>query len=271
MAAENYSSNPPALQPTTTQGAWVVQTGPGAWRLEIPAGPAGKYRVAQLDDYGSRPRARFPWRAPFHLRLRARASAQVIPGTWGFGLWNNPFGMAVLSGVEALRLPALPQTAWFFSASPPGFLSLYDDVPGQWWFAGTFRSAALWSRPLTAALLALGAPGLLARPVARGLRILARRLVAQSGAALAVDPTGWHSYALDWEADEAVFRVDERPVLRSALAPHPPLGLVIWVDNQYAAFTPEGRLGFGALANPAPAWIEVAGLQIGGRQNTAEA
>src|SRR5512139_912562 len=86
------------LRPRHTRGAQVVQIGPAGavkstvWRLEIPAGSAGHYRLAQLDDYSGRPRWKFPWRAPFRLALRARASASEIPGTWGFGLWNNPFG-----------------------------------------------------------------------------------------------------------------------------------------------------------------------------------
>jgi hypothetical protein len=46
------------------------------------------------------------------------------------------------------------------------------------------------------------------------------------------------------------------------VSPHSPLGLVIWIDNQYAAFTPEGRLGFGALENPEPAWLEITDIDV---------
>jgi hypothetical protein len=51
--------------------------------------------------------------------------------------------------------------------------------------------------------------------------------------------------------------VDDVQVFVSAVSPNPPLGLVVWIDNQYAAFTPEGKIGFGVLANPEPAWLEV--------------
>jgi hypothetical protein len=56
--------------------------------------------------------------------------------------------------------------------------------------------------------------------------------------------------------------VDDTLVLESSVSPHPPLGLVIWLDNQFAAFTPEGRIGFGVLENPEPAWLEVKDIDI---------
>ncbi len=249
------------LKPTLTPGAQVTPLDEGAWRLEIPAGPTGHYRVAQLDDYGSLPRRRFPWRPPFRLSLQARASGEVLPGTWGMGLWNNPFSMAILSRVEILRLPALPDTAWFFFASPPNHLSFRDDLPADGPLAATFRS-----RRIPATLLALGAPGLpLLRlpPAARLARRLARLLVGQSSARLDLSATGWHSYEMEWLAERVAFRVDEKLVHQTGVSPRGPLGLVMWVDNQYAALSPNGRLGFGALENPEPAWIELSGLEYG--------
>lgn len=254
MQAHQTRSYPAGLAPNLTPGSQISPLPDGGWRLEIPAGPAGKYRLAQLDDYGSQARHRFPHRPPFSLRVRARASAQALPGTWGFGLWNNPFGMAILSGAELLRLPALPNTAWFFWGSAPNYLSLREDVPGRGWMAGTFRSPRL-----PPALLALAAPGLpllLLRPLARLLRRLGRGIVRQSGARLDVDVTAWHTYELDWQPGRARFGVDGQAVLETQLAPHPPLGLVIWIDNQFAALEPDGRLGFGTLPNHEPAWFE---------------
>jgi hypothetical protein len=46
------------------------------------------------------------------------------------------------------------------------------------------------------------------------------------------------------------------------VSPRPPLGLVIWIDNQYAAFTPNGRIGFGVLENPEPAWLELKEIEV---------
>jgi hypothetical protein len=39
------------------------------------------------------------------------------------------------------------------------------------------------------------------------------------------------------------------------------LGLVIWIDNQYAAFTPDGRLASGLLEGKEE-WLEIEGLEI---------
>ena len=47
------------------------------------------------------------------------------------------------------------------------------------------------------------------------------------------------------------------------VAPHGPLGLVIWIDNQYAALPPTGGLRFGTLANLQPAWLEIEQLEVG--------
>jgi hypothetical protein len=254
------NSKLPALQPKQTTGARVEASGQCAWRLEVPAGPKNRYRLAQVDDYRSLPRRSFPWQAPLQLSLRARASSEAIPGTWGFGLWNNPFGMAILKGAEMLRTPTLPNCAWFFFASPPNYLSLRDDLPAQGGLAATFRSSRL-----PAPLMALGAPALpllLWRPAARLLRRLARGFVRQDAVELALSPLEWHTYELSWRAEQVSFSVDGQVVLVTDIAPHGPLGLVIWVDNQYAAFTPDGRPGFGTLANPRPAWIEVKELEV---------
>jgi hypothetical protein len=250
----------PELHPRTTPGATVEPLGPRRWRLTIPAGPPGRYRWAQLDDYLHRRRPAFPWRPPVHLTLRARASQAALPGTWGFGLWNDPFSAGLGLGGTARRLPALPNTAWFFHASPPNYLALRDDHPAQGLLAATFASPAL-----PAPLLALAAPALpfLAWPrAARGLRRLASRLVAEDATGLAPDPTTWHTYDLAWLADGVRFSVDGTLCFETTVSPRPPLGLVLWVDNQYAAFPASGTLRFGTLANPEPAWIELEGITV---------
>jgi hypothetical protein len=251
---------PFGLRPNLTPGARLLDAGEGVWRLEMPAGLQGHYRLAQLDDYGSRRRGEFPWRAPFFMTLRARASASVIPGTWGFGLWNDPFGMALLSGAETLRLPVLPNAAWFFFASAPNYLSLRDDLPAQGGLAATFRSPR-WP----AALLALGAPALpllILPPTTRLLRRLGRRFVQQDALQLQLDPMDWHTYGLFWRDGSVEFLLDGETILQTGVAPLGPLGLVIWVDNQYAALPPDGHLRFGTLPNPEAAWIELADLAL---------
>jgi hypothetical protein len=247
------------LAPRQTDGSSVTSTGEGCWRLEIPAGPAGGYRLAQLDDYASLPRQEFPWHPPLHLHLKARASQAMIPGTWGFGLWNDPFSLSLGFG-GSRRFPALPEAAWFFFASPPNYLSLRDDLPAQGGLAATFQSKSM--PPPLLAWGALGLPLLVIPPLARLLRRLGRRFVKQDAIALPVDSVEWHSYRMDWAADRVVFGVDEGIVWETRTSPAPPLALVIWVDNQYASWAPDGRLKLGTLANPEPAWIEVDQLTL---------
>lgn len=243
-------------------GGGQVQALPGGgWRLAAPAGPAGAYRLAQIDDYGGLRRRAFPRRPGFSLALQARASHSVIPGTWGFGLWNEPFGMGVMNGGELLRLPALPQSAWFFFAAPPNYLSLRDDLPAQGGLAAVFRS-----RRIPTWLLAPGALGLplLAWPrFGRLARRLGRGVVREAGAALSVDPTEWHAYHLEWGPDRCRLAIDEQPVLETPLAPHGPLGIVIWLDNQFAAATPSGQFGWGTLDWEEAAWVEIRELRLG--------
>lgn len=248
----------PDLKITKSEGAKVEKGSGNAWRLEIPAGGQGKYRLAQLDDYAHLPRKDFCWRAPLRVSLEARASANDIPGTWGFGLWNDPFTLSIFSGVERLRLPALPNTAWFFFASPPNHLSLREDLPARGNLAATFQSPR-WPPPL----LALGAPllpFLFWRPAARRIHRLASRVVKQDAARMDIDATQWHTYEIDWRPSSVELRVDHAPALETRVSPCGPLGLVLWVDNQYAALPPKGGAAFGTLPNPQPAWIEIRGL-----------
>jgi hypothetical protein len=228
------------------------------WRLSLPAGEAGSYRLAQLDDYRGLSRGDFPHRAPVKLRLRARISTAALPGTWGFGLWNEPLSTQIGFG-SGRKLPALPNAAWYFFASRENHLALRDDMPGHGALAASFRSLR-WLAPL----LALGlpaAPLLLWRPTARLLRRVTSRMVQGEAHQLQLDPTGWHEYGLDWSTDGLQFKLDGQVVYRTTLSQQGPLGLVLWLDNQYAAWRPDGSLAYGTLANPA-AWLEICDLSI---------
>jgi hypothetical protein len=254
------------LAPRHTDGANARPTTDG-WHLEIPAGDPHGYRLAQLDDYEGLPRARFGHAAPWTLKLRARVSQSDLPGTWGFGLWNDPMGFSIGFGKDPSQLPALPQAVWFMHASPPNWLSFLDaprpedahPIPANGFFAGTFRSPEIPSWLFTPGLLAL--PLFEFRPTSRLLRRQAAKMILQDGAPIPLDVTQWHEYAIAWLDEGCFFTVDSREILVSKLAPHPPLGLVIWIDNQFAAWTPEGRLGYGTLETPA-AWMEIEKLVV---------
>jgi hypothetical protein len=224
------------------------------FRLSIPAGPANQYRLAQLDDYTKIKRNKFVLHFPVRLDLSARVSSESIPGTWGFGLWNDPFGLSLGFGGNPFQLPALPNAVWFFGASKESHLSFRDDKPAQGFLAQTFRSPRFHPLLISAAL---ALP--FSRKTTRGLM---SRVIGEDGVRLDVDVTQWHRYRLDWREDRVTFEVDDARVFESTVTPERPLGLVIWIDNQYAAFTPQGKIGFGVLENPEPAWLEIKDVKI---------
>jgi len=160
----------------------------------------------------------------------------------------------------ARRIPALPQAAWFFYASPPNYLALHDTHTAQGLLAATFASRRIPALLLAASLPAL--PLLAWSPTARLLRRAARPFVAEDALRLDLDPTRWHNYRLEWRTDAVDFTVDGEPCFTTTVAPRGPLGLVLWIDNQYAAFPPQGTLRFGTLANPEPAWLELAEIEV---------
>jgi hypothetical protein len=246
------------LKPRCTPGSEVNRTENG-WRMEVPAGVRGTYRLAQLDDYAALSRRCFHHATPQILSLNAKVSASNLPGTWGFGLWNDPFGFSLGFGGTGRRLPVLPNAAWFFHASPPNWLSLCDEIPAQGFFAGTINSPHFPPLLLAPALLAL--PLLVLRPISRFLRKLASQTVLQASAAIFVDVTKWNKYSIEWLRESAEFKIDDESILKTTISPEPPLGLVLWIDNQFAAWTSEGQLKNGTLDNPA-AWLEIKSMEI---------
>lgn len=236
-----------------------VQEAEDVWRLSL-GDDTSAYQLAQLDDYSSLARGKFRHRPPFSLSLRARASHTDLPGTWGFGLWNDPFGFSLGLRGRAARLPALPNAAWFFFASAENHLSLSNELPGNGALAAVFSSPRIPSLLLAPAVLAMP---LLALPAtARSLRVAARALIKQDAVELDIDPTQWHSYELTWNADLVEFKVDGVSVLHTSLSPRPPLGLVLWLDNQYAAWPPSGRLSSGTLPPQQGSWVELSELRV---------
>jgi hypothetical protein len=249
----------PELDARTTSGAEVISPAADQWRLCIPAGSGGGYRLAQLDDYSTLPRTRFRWRLPICLELRARVSEAELPGTWGFGLWNDPFTAGLGLAGTARRLPALPEAVWFFYASPPNYLALHDNHPAQGLVAATFASRRIPTLLLAAGLPVL--PLLAWPPAARWLRRVIRRFIAEDALRLDLDPTQWHNYRMDWHPDGVSFAVDGELCFSTPVVPRGPLGLVLWIDNQYAAFPPDGRLRFGTLANTLM-WLDLALIDL---------
>jgi hypothetical protein len=233
-------------------------------RLVNEGATAEAYTNAQIDDYQQLSRFQFPWRPPLRLMVRARFShagahensdGERLAGTAGFGFWNDPFLMTTL------RVPALPRAIWFFYASPPSNMKLDLNTPGWGWKAATIDAARL---PFL--LLALTAPLALPlmwiNPLYRTLWPIAQRVINVSEQGISVPMRDWHIYTLDWGHRSAHFSVDGRRILHCDTPPRGPLGLVIWIDNQYMQVTPQGRIRHGVIGKPGRQWLELDWLSV---------
>jgi hypothetical protein len=207
------------------------------------------------------------------MSLSARVSTPSAAGTWGFGLWNDPFGLSLGFGGNPFRLPALPNAAWFFYASKKNYLSFKSPSVSP---AG-FDTGGTNIRPTQPAGVANGfmaqtfhspifhpllIPAGLALPFSRKTtRNLLGRVIDEDSSALSVDTTQWHRYRLEWSPQGVAWDVDEVRAFESPVSPHPPLGIIIWIDNQYAAFTPEGKISAGVLES-GEEWLEVGEVEV---------
>lgn len=237
-----------------------VETGEAVTRLTVEPGEAGQYRLSQQDDYSNLPRGKFLYKPPVSLSLSARVSEEDLPGTWGFGFWNDPFSAGLSIKGSGFRLPALPQAVWFFFSSSRNDLSYQSNTPVNGLTAAVFSSINVPS-----ALLVLAAPAMLflpVKPAARLIRRAASRVIHDTYCPLDINPTDWHTYRLDWQPDSTCFSLDGRSVFETRLSPRGPLGLVIWMDNQYACFSASGVVRFGTEANSQPGWMEFKDLEI---------
>jgi hypothetical protein len=231
-------------------GANSTPAAPALTRLldgaQLRLSPASGYADAQLDDTAALRRGSLPWRPPLRFSVRARVSPRDARGTFGFGFWNDPFSFSLGMGGAARKLPAAPQCAWFFYGSPPHDLALAEGVPGSGWKAQTLSFRRI--PPLALAPIAAGGVLLASLPWTRAWAFhQARRFYRAEERLLGADPSAWHQYAIEWTASAVGFSVDGTEVLRSLHPPAPPLGLVLWIDNQYAVASEAKGFGFGVL------------------------
>jgi len=249
---ENFTAEPGPRWKRYLVGSGALEPTGSTLRFVVAGATSRRYSDAQIDDYQGLPRHSFPWRPPLRLTVCARFShpAGELQGTAGFGFWNDPFLMT------GTRTPALPRAVWFFYGSPPSKMKLDLHTPGHGWKAATIDAmrpaALLLAPPAPLAVLLMNL-----RPLYRALWPPIQRALNVREAALGVEMTEWHTYALEWGAEQTCFSVDGEPVLEDAPSPRGPLGFVTWLDNQYMVVTPQGRLGWGLLDVPGRQWMEV--------------
>jgi hypothetical protein len=154
----------------------------------------------------------------------------------------------------------LPNTAWFFFASPQNYLSLRDDVPARGFLVQTFSSLKI--PPILLGLGAIGYPLMVSPRIARVVRRVLRNTVRDDSYKLTHDVTDWCKYSLAMEEGRVVFQVDDATTFSTEVIPTGRLGIVIWIDNQYLSFKPNGRLSYGTLECSETAWLEIRDIEV---------
>lgn len=244
----------------TSAGGYITGSLTEGCHLILPKGDDRRYCLAQLDDYMQKSRWVFPHQAPVRIQLEAKVSGPDLPGTWGFGLWNDPFSLGLGAGGMSRILPVLPNAAWFFNASPGNYLSLSDGLPGSGFAARTYRSPLL---PGIFSLLTLVLfPLAISKWGRKLMRKAARLIVKEDAILLDINVCEWHGYALDWRKEEVTFFVDGMVVLQTPVSPRGKQGFVLWMDNQYFRFDPTGRVEFGFLPIPDEQWLQIRAFDI---------
>ncbi|MEO8606301.1 MAG: hypothetical protein ABI690_00340 [Chloroflexota bacterium] len=236
----------------TEIGKGLVEQSARALQLTVPPTSNQVYSDAQLTDYAGK--SGFVWRPPLRMTVRATMSAD-LKGTAGFGFWNHPF----VPGEKGFRLP---QATWFFFSAPPSDMALAKGVPGPGWKAATINAtrwqflAMLPTAPI--GLLLMRVPALYQRlwPIGQQAIGVSEQLLDSQ---LLLD---MRTYILEWHPNKILFLVDDRLVHQAAVRLNGPLGFIIWVDNQYAVVTPQGKIGFGLVDIKNPQSLIVESVRI---------
>ncbi|HSR47904.1 MAG TPA: hypothetical protein VLL77_07935 [Anaerolineales bacterium] len=244
-------------------GGGRVQEAPDGWSLTIPAGRSG-YADAQIDDTAGRRRAEFLHRPPTHLSLEARTSGLPLVGTLGFGFWNDPFPSFGGAAGSSRLWPAGPRALWFFGRWPPSDLPFAPGARGIGWCAACLDAPDLPGLAV-AGLAGAATLAMLLPPLRRAATRFFYRHTPSRQEDLQGEQDTWRRYEIDWNEDCAEFFVDGLMILRTASPPKGPMGLVIWIDNQWATFSMERGLRFGVSPSDHPTWMEIRNLRLNGQ------
>ena len=94
------------------------------------------------------------------------------------------------------------------------------------------------------------------------LRPLLRSFIKDDNKSLNLDATRWHKYEILCGYDKVEFIVDDNTVHTSTVVPKGRLGCVLWIDNQYAAYPPNGKVSFGILKTEKTEWLDLSEISI---------
>lgn len=139
-------------------------------------------------------------------------------------------------------------------------MALALDVAGYGWKAATIDA----SRLLAKALLPVAPLGMLACRLPflyRRVWPIAQRILRIDEAELRVAIDEWHEYILEWRMNDVRFMVDGVVMRQTACSPRGPLGLVVWIDNQYMVATPQGQVRNGVIATGRQT-LEITDLEV---------
>lgn len=241
----------------STSGAGTLQASESGLLLRNDNASSQVYTNAQIDDYRGLSRADLLWRPPLRLTVRARFSHNSgrLTGTAGFGFWNDPLRMT------GLRRLALPQALWFFYGGPDADMRMALDQPGWGWKASVIDTRTrrfLWRAPL----LALASPLMRVPHLYRRLWPSGQRAAGIAERLLPAAMQDWHIYTIDWQRDRVRFFLNGGLLLESTHAPAGPLGLVVWLDNQFLQIAPWGNFRWGLVAKEEAQWLEIDWLAV---------
>lgn len=248
-----------------TTGGGYMSINKSILRLGYDVAASDKYTDSQIDDYTMLSRKEYVWKPPLRMTVKARASNKAadansteqteatLRGTAGFGFWNRPFTMQG-------NWFTMPESVWFFYASPPSNMALSTTTPGWGWKAqvvhGAKLSSAVQSVPLAASM---GYGKITGNSMLAGKWL--QKFSGTSEKLIQEDITKWHEYILEWRVNEAIFYIDGQEVHRAPFSPTKPLGFVAWLDNAYAIATPRGEIKFGRM-NAGKQWLDLDSVKI---------
>ena len=209
-------------------GGALLRTGSGL-RFFNPSPDARRYINAQLDDTQGRRRSAFPLAAAVDAHGPCAFFASRRRAWRYSGLW------LLERSVHDDRAPAAGAAAALSGSSMRRRLLTWRwrrmcrDGAGR----PQVSMRSMDGRSPHCHFCSLAAPFMRARAMRRRLWPLFQRQFRVGEALLPVDMTGWHTYTLVWTRAAAVFAVDGQTVLVHTPPPRGPLGLVVWIDNQY--------------------------------------